>query len=284
LLPQFGFEWKEIMRKAWKAGKKNISYINASHILAIMICVACDGCRQESDSTRMPAIAAIQKNIADADKSPEAFYLKKYAPVEPRYWSKIAAWMVEDSIERNYIQQKPASAILDIGCGYGTLLSFAADIYGASGACMDVVPYLQPKIMQKHGLSFYKGNIEKDPLPSVTLYDIIIMTEVLEHLNFQPLPTLKKIHESLRDGGTFFLSTPDADGGWGRTNKYYSALSDIPAVNPAAPWIDGHIWQYNRKELEELLYNAGFEILRIDHSNGLQGKHFNIWAVKRTPS
>jgi 2-polyprenyl-3-methyl-5-hydroxy-6-metoxy-1,4-benzoquinol methylase len=188
--------------------------------------------------------------------------------------------MIEDMINRNYNKKKPASSILDIGCGYGTLLSYASEVYGANGTCLDVTPYLKSSIMEKYSLSFITGNIEKDPLPAGKRYDIIIMTEVLEHLNFQPVPTLKKIYDSLQEDGVFFISTPDADSGWGRTFQYYNSLKDIPLVDPDAPWIDGHIWQYKKSELIKILKAAGFKIHRLDRSEGLTGLHFNIWAVK----
>jgi SAM-dependent methyltransferase len=249
-------------------------------ILAILVTVIFNGCADRRDAGISPAITAIQKDIARADKSEEAYYWNSYAPVEPRYWSKIAAWMVEDSIERTYVRKQTVNGILDLGCGYGTLLSFAAGVYGTKGTCFDVVPYLQPEIQQKYNLQFVEGNIEKDAFPEGRLFDVVIMTEVLEHLNFQPVPTLKKVYDSLNEDGTFFLSTPDADAGWGRTTKYYPAVSEIPAVDPNAKWIDDHIWQYNREELEGVLHEAGFKIKKIDLSDGVQGKHFNVWAVK----
>ena len=229
----------------------------------------------------MPTIAAVQANIAAADPSKDAYYAKHYAPVEARYWTHIAGWMVVDWVERSVIVQRPVTAIVDIGCGYGTLLSFAAQVYGASGTCVDIAQYLQPMVMQRYGLSFVAGNIEKDSLPDQRAYDVAIMTEVLEHLNFQPVPTLKKIHASLRPGGTLFLSTPDADGGWGRTTKHYPSLAAIPALDPKREWIDDHIWQYNETELQEVLRAAGFIIRKIERSEGPQGKHFNVWAVRQ---
>lgn len=228
-------------------------------------------------------IEKIQKDIADADNSLEGYYSKAYRPAEPRYWSKIASWIVEDSINRNFTEKRPVSSILDLGCGYGTLLAFSSVIYGSEGTCMDVVPYLQPTVMKKYNLSFVESNIEKKPFPfNDNQFDVILMTEVLEHLNFHPVPTLQKIFKSLKDGGAFFLSTPDADGGWGRTEKYYSSVDEIPPVNQEAEWIDDHIWQYNRIELESVLYKAGFKTYRIELSEGPHGKHFNVWAVKRT--
>lgn len=252
-------------------------------MLACVVLAFFSACSESNDTAakkRTPAIADVQATIAAADTSKDAYYAKNYAPVEARYWTHIAGWMVVDWVERSVIAQRPVTAIVDIGCGYGTLLAYAAQVYGAGGTCVDVVQYLQPAVMQRYGLTFVTGNIEKDSLPAQQAYDVAIMTEVLEHLNFQPVPTLKKIHASLRPGGTFFLSTPDADGGWGRTAKYYPSLAAIPALDPTRAWIDDHIWQYNQAELEEVLHAAGFKIRQIERSEGPQGKHFNVWATR----
>jgi hypothetical protein len=82
------------------------------------------------------------------------------------------------------------------------------------------------------------------------------------------------------EGGSFFLSTPDADAGWGRQLKYYQKLSDIPPINPEAEWIDDHIWQYTRDELVGVMAEAGFKIKKIGHTQSAGGGHFNVWAVK----
>jgi SAM-dependent methyltransferase len=251
-----------------------------SAIVASILCAACTDSDTAPSAKRAPTIAEIQATIAAADASKDAYYAKNYAPVEARYWTHIAGWMVVDWVERAVSAQRPVTAIVDIGCGYGTLLAYAAQMYGASGTCVDVVQYLQPPVMQRYGLSFVAANIEKDTLPSRSGYDVAIMTEVLEHLNFQPVPTLKKIHASLRPGGAFFLSTPDADGGWGRTTKYYPSLAAIPELDSKRKWIDDHVWQYNQTELEEVLHAAGFKIHKIERSDGPQGKHFNVWAVR----
>ncbi len=260
---------------------KNSNIILCIIVILVSLLFACHNA--DKDKENITLIEDIQEDIAEADKSPEEYYLKNYKPAEPRYWSKIASWIVEDSINRSYIQKKPATSILDLGCGYGTLLAFSAKIYGAEGACMDVITYLKPEIMKKYNLSFIKSNIEKDPFPlREKQFDVIIMTEVLEHLNFHPVPTLKKICKILKDDGVFFISTPDADEGWGRTTKYYTSVDNIPAVNQDAKWIDDHIWQYNRQELESVLHKAGFEVYRMDHSEGPQGRHFNVWSKKQT--
>ncbi len=237
---------------------------------------------EEEPQPLKPLLAVIQDAVAKTDSAYEQFYEREYRPEEPLRWTKIAGWMVEDAIERQYPKAKPLAKILDLGCGFGTLLAFATTIYGVEGVCVDVVPYIEGKdnLRELYHLSFVEGSIERDPLPGPEKFGVIIFTEVLEHLNFKPVPTLLKIWNSLEEGGTLFLSTPDSDAGWGRNYKHYQRLSDIPAVNPEAEWLDDHIWHYNKRELIGVLTDAGFKIKRIDHSYSPGGGHFNVWAVK----
>jgi len=149
---------------------------------------------------------------------------------------------------------------------------------------MDVTPLVEVTALlrKKHPISFVQGNIETDPLPEPGGFDVIIMTEVLEHLNHQPVPTLRKIHEALSDGGSFFLSTPDADQGWGRRHTYYRRLEEIPVLKAGSSrLIDDHIWHYTHDELTGVLAQAGFAIKTLERSRSLGGGHFNVWAIKQ---
>ena len=106
-----------------------------------------------------------------------------------------------------------------------------------------------------------------------------MMTEVIEHFNFQPLPTLRKIHDALAPAGVFFLSTPD-EHEWGRELKYYRRLADLPAADPSRKFQDGHIWIYSKSELTSLLRQAGFRVIRLEYAPGVQNRHFNIQAIR----
>ena len=241
---------------------------------------------QTQVNTFVPLLTQIQDDIAAGERKYEKlhFYQNEYRVDETQYWYKIAGWMVEDSVERVYKTKKPVKRILDLGCGFGTLLTFASIVYGSQGLCLDVRNWLFPEFQSKYKLAYIKGDIERESLPGPEKYDVIIMTEVLEHLNFDPVPSLIKIYNTLAPGGSFFLSTPDSDAGWGRTYQYYKELSDIPPVDVKAKWIDAHIWQYNKDELLMVIETAGFTVKRIDHSylttkEGEWG-HFNVWLTK----
>ena len=217
-------------------------------------------------------ILAAQQAIVRADM-PGGFYEKAYRHAEPFYWWQIPPWMEQDATHRR------VRRILDIGCGYGTLLSVATAIYGSNGYCMDVTPYLLPPVAARKSLQFSRGNIELDPIPWAGGFDVIIMTEVLEHFNFQPVPTLRKIREALAPDGLLFLSTPDAQD-WGRTEQYYRPLQDIPMPSAGAAIVDDHIWQYSEEELRRVLKAAGFEVVRWDHAPGSGLRHFNVVAKR----
>jgi 2-polyprenyl-3-methyl-5-hydroxy-6-metoxy-1,4-benzoquinol methylase len=217
-------------------------------------------------------ILAAQHAVVRAD-APGGFYEKSYEHAEPFYWWQIPGWMEEDAAHRH------AKRVLDIGCGYGTLLSVTTTIYGAHGYCMDVTPYLMPPVAARRSLQFSKGNIELDPIPWGGGFDVIIMTEVLEHFNFQPVPTLRKIRDALAPEGLFFLSTPDAKE-WGRTQKYYKRLQDIPMPSRGKAIVDDHVWQYSEQELRQVLKDAGFSVVRWDYAPGTGFRHFNV-VLKR---
>ena len=112
-------------------------------------------------------------------------------------------------------------------------------------------------------------------------FDRIYLTEVLEHFNFHPLITLRKIRDHLSENGKLYLSTPDA-AEWGRVDKYYTAISDIPLPDKSMQIIDDHIYQYNKDELLLLLNEAGFSVDKFDYSPGVGLQHFNIVARRRS--
>ena len=229
-------------------------------------------------------IAIIQQRIAEADGL-DGYYATEYRQAETSYWAQIPAWMKEDSLS---IKGHRAQ-ILDVGCGYGTLLSLAVEIYHGQGHCLDISEYLPLAVRARYGLGFTAANIELAPFPGGSLespdYDVIIMTEVIEHFNFHPLPTLRKLHAKLVPGGSLFLSTPDAEY-WGRLYDFHQHLEDFrPPSNLTEEGkhpetTDEHHWMYSREEITSVLESAGFQVVKIEHSPGVRGLHFNIHAIR----
>ena len=221
-------------------------------------------------------IAAIQQAIAEAD-SLEGYYATEYREAETSYWAQIPAWMEEHSETMAH-----TVPILDVGCGYGTLLGLAVEIYDGEGACLDIAEYLPEALRELYSLAFYEANAELDPITGGP-YDVIIMTEVIEHFNFHPLPTLQKLHDALAPGGRLFLSTPDA-ASWGRLRDFHDSLNDFPpppqSNEPRPKTTDEHHWMYSKDEIVRVLQDSGFRVLEVEYSPGIRGRHFNIEAIR----
>lgn len=178
--------------------------------------------------------------------------------------------------EREYIQNLPKSRILEIGPGEGLMslvllnkfksinidwLLFAARPFELGGALRKI------KMKYPDQITEFFGMIEKRDfaLPE-NAYDVIIMTEVFEHFTLNPIPTMKKIRKSLRDGGRMFLTTPN----WGHVHIYKSWKelpngSDISDEDYLKLYV-GHTYQYTKSELEEIFAESGFAVERYAES------------------
>jgi SAM-dependent methyltransferase len=211
-----------------------------------------------------------QEEIASLDPHPG--YLKAYRREEDRYWWHIPRWLSEDAGRRKI------ETVLDIGCAYGTLLLFAKELTSCHPYAIDFVSgYLSPAVIARHEIQFLVNNIELDPFPWDRRFDAIIFTEVLEHLNFCPVPTLRKIAGLLNTDGRLYLSTPDA-AEWGRVTTYYSSWKDMPLPSEElrSRVVDAHIWQFDEAELTEVMAEVGLSVVQFDYAPGMGARHLNM--------
>lgn len=224
----------------------------------------------------------IEECQAEIEKySPIEHYKTSYRKEEVGYWEHIPGWLIDDSRKRDI------KTVLDIGCAYGTLMLFSKKLFGEASSVfgLDMIKAYWPKELEVlYGLQWSLCNIELAPIPfpSALKFDVILMTAMLEHLNFEATPTLLKVKDALSENGKLYLSTPDA-GVYGVTRKYYSSYSEVPRL----PWdgkkalIDDHIWQFNKKELMELFGGAGLKVEKLGYSPARTATHFNVVLTKQ---
>ena len=228
---------------------------------------------RRSASPWMKEIKSCQDEIVTLNPDPR--YMQTYRGLEPLFWSNIPKWIEKDNSNRT------AKRLLDIGCGFGTLALFCKRLLNCEVYATDFVDdFSTPhSLAKKYNWSFKVNNIELDSFPWDVKFDIILFTEVLEHFNFQPVPTLKKMHNLLSENGTLYLSTPDA-AQWGRLTKYYSNLNELPYPAKGLPVVDDHVYVYTKKEILQVIDEAGLKIHRFGYSPGLVSRHFNIALTK----
>lgn len=227
-------------------------------------------CRLEGSSVPegLPAIQdEIERFIRREMDPADSWYIKAYRREEHTYWRPVLAWI--DGL-------KDVHAVLDVGPGYGTLLLYAHRKLGARELVgVDALTaYMSRGLIAEYGIRFIHADFERDASVQFDQeFDLVIFSEVLEHLNFQPAPTLARLRRALKPGGHLILTTPDS-AEWGKAQSQYGSLAEIPVyAGQDVPWIDGHIWQYSRAELTRLLDEADFEIVDSAYSPGTVGRH-----------
>ncbi|MBE0598083.1 MAG: methyltransferase domain-containing protein [Desulfuromonadales bacterium] len=228
--------------------------------------IECPNCEPEFSS---PLLESVQDQIVScyrADSTTIGYYEQSYRPEERFFWSPVLRWID---------QLSSIDSVMDIGTAYGTLLLYTIKRHNPRlRIALDLDSHLTPSYLSRYNVADLRIDIEKNKIPPhLHPVDLIIFTEVIEHLNYHPLPTLKRIRELLKPGGHLILTTPDAEE-WGPNIKYYPSVDQIPPYfDQVAEWIDDHIWHYSYGEIEALIVEAGFEIVRFEFSKGIVGRH-----------
>lgn len=153
----------------------------------------------------------------------------------------------------NAIQRYVSGDILDIGCGYGSVVRTfgpAKEKYLGIEHNSTIVQWLKK---QYPGYSFLILDTDSDLIPVTRKFDTILMIAVLEHLT-HPERLIAVLPELLKPGGRIVLTTPTPIGGWVHTKGGGLGLFSREAK-------DDHKAFYDLDSLTLLFQNAGLKLV-----------------------
>lgn len=163
-----------------------------------------------------------------------------------------------------------ARRILDIGCGSGRLgASLKARQHAeVTGIELQTAAALRASQCLDHVVS---GNIETGEIAFPDeRFDCVICADVLEHLR-QPEKVLSVIRRWLAPNGSLVVSIPNV-----RHHSVLSSLLDGNWTYESAGLLDAdHVRFFTRREIEKLLFRAGFEIQQLQPIPGPGYKEWN---------
>ncbi len=187
-----------------------------------------------------------------------------------RSYQRTIADVVELFPERLSGSNEPVK-ILEIGAYLG-VVSLTLSQLGFSVTACDIPEFMQNKQLQERysrdGVSILSANLRdyKVPAPSEE-FDLVIMCETLEHLNFNPVPVLLEINRVLKKTGGFYLSLPNLTSLVNRVklllgHSIHNPVSDFFAqFSDKGNMIVGLHWrEYTAGEIQALLDKLGFII------------------------
>jgi|GEM_PF-632457 len=170
--------------------------------------------------------------------------------------------------------RKPAELrVLEIGSFLG-VLCFALRKVGFQVTAQDIPEFQNnPRLRERYrqaGIECVAANLKRHQFPYPDAhFDLVIMCETLEHLNFNPLPVIKEINRVMKPGGLFYLTVPNQLSAGNRL-KVLRGKTIQASVEQFYQQLDlrnnmivGLHWrEYSKADLFALLEPMGFAIRR----------------------
>jgi 2-polyprenyl-3-methyl-5-hydroxy-6-metoxy-1,4-benzoquinol methylase len=158
-----------------------------------------------------------------------------------------------------FLPEVPTSAqkpkLLDIGGAYGVFADALKSIGLYQLTVGDVVDSEQ----------VIKFDCERDVYPFENdSFDVVLFTEVLEHLTEDPMFALTEINRVLKIGGQILLTTPNLSS-WKAINRALKHENPyLFSIYVRTGGTDRHNREYTYNEVVKLIEAAGFEIERAE--------------------
>ncbi len=145
-----------------------------------------------------------------------------------------------------HLEDVPREArILEVGCGLG-YLTYAISRRGYRATGMDISRKAIEEASRNYGNMYLCADLIELSSHATCSYDVIIMTEVIEHLP-DPVGFIRAAQMLLRKGGYIIVTTPN------RSIYHDSVLwqTETPPV---------HLWWFSEKSLLYMGNRMGFEV------------------------
>lgn len=160
---------------------------------------------------------------------------------------------------------EPPRALLDVGTTPFTLyLSRALE---GTGVCTVDLTELLRERCERDGVEFHRCDLAASPLPFADdRFDVVLFTEVLEHLVVPPSVVLPELRRVLRPGGALLASVPNI-ATLARRTRFLLGHSPLEGAESQlkTDWVHGrgHVHEFTRVEVAALFESHGFTVERI---------------------
>lgn len=220
--------------------------------------------------------SSIEKVFAEIALCPDDICLGLSRDLEKGYllnhmesvWQNVA--MIKNGLKIMSCREKPS--ILDIGTSPLTF-TYRQCFQGVEMFTVDLTSLLEDRC-RKAGINHQVCNLLKDAIPlDDGQIDMVVFTEVLEHLNAGPGRVFAEIKRVLSPGGILVFSLPNT----AMLKKRIHAVFGLPVLDPVyrvykeeksqysqgnGVWVHGlgHIREYTMSETLDIVQHYGFDV------------------------
>jgi len=183
--------------------------------------------------------------------------LKFLAESEDTYWS------ISHFIKK--VNKQPNPKILEVGCGLG-YLTYALVHEGYDATGIDISEQAVTEASRRYGNNYERVDIYELVRSQHKTYDIVIMTEVIEHIP-DPKGFILTLKSLLSENGSLLITTPSKDVD---DNKSQYWNTELPPV---------HLWWFSEKSFIQLSKAIHMNVAFIDYNLYLK-KQINYPVAK----
>lgn len=175
-------------------------------------------------------------------------------------------WSVREALMKLGDSSKQNTRILEVGCGLG-YLTYALRMSGYTQAFgTDISTHSVEEAKKRFGDFYFQGDIFTLPSTETEKYNIVIMTELIEHIP-DPRAFLEAVKKHLAPGGKIIITTPNKD--HAPVDMFWQ--SDAPPV---------HLWWIGKRGMEVLASNLSMSCSFVDYLPFMQKFYFPIGLTK----
>lgn len=221
----------------------------------------------------------VDEIVKDINAAPVDLLCSGAGPGERRYLEMLGPHYVrtlkelEGIISARSLPNPSEVRVLEIGSFLG-VLCFALRKVGFQVTAQDIPEFQNnPRLQERYrraGIECVAANLKRRQFAYPDAhFDLVIMCETLEHLNFNPLPVIKEINRVMKPGGLLYLTVPNQLSAGNRL-KLLRGQTIQASVEQFYQQLDlrlnmivGLHWrEYSKADLFALLEPMGFAIRR----------------------
>lgn len=202
--------------------------------------------------------------------APNDYYRDHYRGMENDYLPHLCR-LLEDVEPRR---------VLDIGPGWGTMMVWLAS-RDFDVTVLDSMPlgtFIAPSLVDLAGARYVEADISEGPVEDLSRgMDLVLMTQVLPHLKFQPEEAVRHAAAMLAPGGQFVASVLDAECYPHVESTYGTDWEAVPAWGWAEEPEDMVVCMFTASGFSELLcrvFEPAVLVYRHEDSTVLLGYGF----------
>lgn len=151
---------------------------------------------------------------------------------------------------------KTGARVLDVGCGFGTLLNILRERYGAQITGIELADVDVAAAKKFYGIDLFHGSLEEyaEKFPD-TRFDCIVLHHTFEHLP-NPREALRILKKLLAPGGLLYIGVPNIMNIKKRPEIFFQL---------------GHAYSYSPSTLQKMLKSEGFKITKFNRRAAFPG-------------